>query len=614
MDWGHSVITSLGFAIPPGSLAPKSAGLIHQVRRIILCNAVLDVLFMILLLTAPGAYALQTSGPASWLREAKQALTGEQKDTEKSRKLLLQIVGSPVNASSEERVWAHIYLGYIEDREGKRQAAIEWYGKALKIQGASSGSASLARFGLQQRLVWIRHLDAPEAENETKQQSQVRRAEHSGRPQSYVVSDPPAGITLATNLSEHERRENFEILWKVIDVNYAHFKLKSIDWDDVRQRYSARLTTIRTDDDFYLMMFQLVNELKDTHSWLQNYKLPPLPDASGVAIEGFQGKPFVISGEKAGWEVLSINGLPPAQKVEALKPYLHACSSERAFARTAYRFLLAGNDGETANVDLRAPDGHRETVAWKRTAGHGHRPPELGLPAFVTKQRYVNFGRYPSGLGYVQIETFNGREEIDQEFDRALEALRDTSGLILDIRNNAGGFGHPQIAGRFFKKRTRAGFSYTKNGSRHTDFERREIFVNPSGKWQYTRPVALLVNDDTGSASDLFATELRAARQVITIGATTHGNLSGIATYAVLPCGLVVRISNGYITDAHGRPIEMYGNVPDIVIEPAPQDYLSGKDPVLDRAVEVLGKKLGDVHHGPDCLPALPAKTYERAA
>lgn len=80
---------------------------------------------------------------------------------------------------------------------------------------------------------------------------------------------------------------------------------------------------------------------------------------------------------------------------------------------------------------------------------------------------------------HIQIENFNGREVIDQEFDRALEALRDTSGLILDIRNNAGGFGHPQIAGRFFKRRTRVGFSYTKKGDRHTDLARREIALEP---------------------------------------------------------------------------------------------------------------------------------------
>ena len=56
-------------------------------------------------------------------------------------------------------------------------------------------------------------------------------------------------------------------------------------------------------------------------------------------------------------------------------------------------------------------------------------------------------------------------------------------------------------------------------------------------------------------ASDLFALQLRSAASVVTVGTTTHGNLSGVALYGVLPCVLVVRISNGYITDAKTRPV-----------------------------------------------------------
>lgn len=249
-----------------------------------------------------------------------------------------------------------------------------WYERTPSTEGASPASVSVAhRVGLQQPLAWIRDLDSPQPDKETRLQSQVKHPEQSAkRPQPYATSDPPTGLTLVTNLSQRERRENLEALWRIIDVNYADFELKSIDWAEVRRHYLKRLDTIRTDDDFYLMMFQLVNELKDTHSWLQNYRVPTLPDVSDVAIETFQGRPFVITGERAGWELLSVNGLLPEQKMEGLRPYLHASSSERAFERAANRSLLAGNDGEAVKVSLRAPDGHSETVTWKRTAGHGH--------------------------------------------------------------------------------------------------------------------------------------------------------------------------------------------------------------------------------------------------
>lgn len=56
----------------------------------------------------------------------------------------------------------------------------------------------------------------------------------------------------------------------------------------------------------------------------------------------------------------------------------------------------------------------------------------------------------------------------------------------------------------------------------------------------------------------------------------------------MLPCGLVVRISNGYLSDAEDRPIEVNGNVPDVPVETTSQDYLAGRDPVREHATEVL--------------------------
>jgi hypothetical protein len=97
----------------------------------------------------------------SRLDEARRRLTGDHKDTEKARKQLLEIVqGDKADSDAETLVWADIYLGYIEDRANNRQSAIGWYEKALAVEGAPPGSVSVAKSGLRQPLVWIRHLDA----------------------------------------------------------------------------------------------------------------------------------------------------------------------------------------------------------------------------------------------------------------------------------------------------------------------------------------------------------------------------------------------------------------------------------------------------------------------
>jgi C-terminal processing protease CtpA/Prc len=407
-------------------------------------------------------------------------------------------------------------------------------------------------------------------------------------------------MTPAVDLSGEERRENFEALWSIIDTTYAGFQLKSIDWLETGRLYRRRLDATESSDEFYKLMFQLVNELKDTHSWLQNYRLPQLAEVADLSIDLFQEKPFVVAvkpgsdasaaGVTAGWEVLSVDGLTIAETMEALRPHLHACSSERAYRREAGRHLLAGERESPATVKLRSLDGVTRTLTLRRLPGASVRPP-VHAPGFdLTRQHFVHFGRHPSGAGYIRIESFNGHEEIADEFDRALEGLRNTRGLVLDIRDNPGGFGQSRIVGRLLRKRTLVCVSHVKKGPGHADFESREQFLGPTGTWQYTRPVALLVNDVTGSAADLFACQLRSARRVTTIGTTTHGNLSGVAAFAVLPCGLVVRISNGYVSDGKGRPIEGNGNIPDVEVETTIDDFLNHRDPVLDQAVRLLMK------------------------
>jgi carboxyl-terminal processing protease len=518
-------------------------------------------------------------------QQARSLLEGEHKDVPQARNLLLEVVRS---AKGETLIWADIYLGYIEDRANNRQTALGWYESALKVKGASPSSLEIAKYGLKQPLVWIRHLDPGIPQPAARPPTTPAAPKAKSPP--YVTGERPAGLTPATNLSAEQRLQNFEALWSLIDANYAHFELKSIDWAEVHRRYLSRLNLVKSDDGFYLLMFQLVSELKDTHSWLDNYRESLLVDVPDMPLDIFRGRPFVIAGARAGWEVISVDGMAPEVKMESLRPYLRGTSSTRAYQREAIRSLLAGKEGENVSITLRSPDGRIETESLVRS-GRKRGPPVQPAPGYLTRQRFVHFGLHPSGVGYIKIESFNGREEITQEFNRALEALREAPALILDIRDNSGGFGHSDITGRFVQERVRFGFSYVKNGPGHTDFARREAYLEPSGPWQYTRPVALLVNDVTGSASDLFTTELRSAGTVITLGTTTHGNLSGVATYAVLSCGLVVRISNGYIADANDRPIEVNGNTPDIPVDVDIQDYLSGRDPVLERAVETVLKK-----------------------
>jgi carboxyl-terminal processing protease len=418
----------------------------------------------------------------------------------------------------------------------------------------------------------------------------------------YVTNGPPPmGLTPVKILSVEEQRENLDFLCRAIDENYADFELKAIDWPAVCRQYRERLDSSGEAEGFYRLLFQLVNELKDTHGRLENYQLDLPASAPELALALFGGKPFVagvaagsepaVLGVKPGSEVLEVDGVSVEGKIEQLRRQLRACSSERAFRREACQHLMAGPRNTSVQVKLRLPDGHAQIFVLPRT-GRLSEPPHQPCALALKPGRFIQFGQLPSGFGYIRITSFNAHAEVAQEFDQALEALRTAPGLILDIRDNPGGFGQPQIVGRFLQRPTLCAISVIRNGPRHGDLKRHEDILDPTGSWQYGGPMALLINDGTGSAADLFACELKSAGRVITVGSGTHGDLSGVAVFAVLPCGIVVRISNGYICDANGNPIEGAGNKPDVSVSPGVEDFLAGRDPALERAEGLLlGRK-----------------------
>lgn len=61
------------------------------------------------------------------------------------------------------------------------------------------------------------------------------------------------------------KRDNFELLWKIIDEEYCFFEYKDIDWDEVYTRYSDRISESMTNDALFTVLGEMLAELKDGH-------------------------------------------------------------------------------------------------------------------------------------------------------------------------------------------------------------------------------------------------------------------------------------------------------------------------------------------------------------
>ena len=174
---------------------------------------------------------------------------------------------------------------------------------------------------------------------------------------------------------------------------------------------------------------------------------------------------------------------------------------------------------------------------------------------------YVSYEMLDGGIGYVQIESFLGN--VAGEMEAALASLLESGmqSLILDLRDNPGG-GLTEVldvADMFLKK----GDTIVSIKSKTEDT--RTYFAEEDG---YAFPMAVLVNGNSASASELLTGALKDNGRAAIIGTRTFGKGIVQTTYRLNSNAGWVKIT----TDAYYSPndicIQDVGIAPDIPVEP----------------------------------------------
>ncbi len=228
-----------------------------------------------------------------------------------------------------------------------------------------------------------------------------------------------------------------------------------------------------------------------------------------------------------------------------------------------------------------------------------------GEPNFFSRtilEHYLNNDIYYTGpfvhgflnnqkVGYIRYSSFmNPVAKADLDF--VLSRYANTDGLILDLRQNGGGsvFIVPKILARFVEQKTTACYFKTRNGAWHNDFGPQEPFyITPHGGIRYQKPVTVLIDRGSYSATTLFAQATKALPNMVLVGDSTGGG-GGLPNGGQLPNGWTYRFSVGQMVDLQGNINSEEGVPSDI---PAQFDWNDlTRDEIIDRAIaEIMGKK-----------------------
>ncbi|HMP94043.1 MAG TPA: S41 family peptidase, partial [Phnomibacter sp.] len=100
----------------------------------------------------------------------------------------------------------------------------------------------------------------------------------------------------------------------------------------------------------------------------------------------------------------------------------------------------------------------------------------------------------------------------------------------------------------------------------------------------------------------------RQAKLGTLVGKTTWGGLVGILGYPEFIDGGFVTAPNLAFYNEDGFGIENVGTPPDVEVEQWPADVIAGRDPQLEKAIEIVMKQLQDKPAKPLQRPAHPVR------
>ncbi|NVL91097.1 MAG: hypothetical protein HWN69_08950 [Desulfobacterales bacterium] len=411
-------------------------------------------------------------------------------------------------------------------------------------------------------------------------------AETNGRVPSVQMEKGTAeDRPIRPETAKHKRYEQtFSDLHRILGWTYPCLGLKGIDWQRVGEELLPRAKEVQTDEEFGLLCMELVARLEDSHAYLMlgTARIPtirtPRWDPGFACLLDEREKPVVYyvdkggpaetAGVKVGMTVLSINGelteKHMEKRMEDIRKYT-GYSSERYLRYHVAQWLPRQMNKEViVQLDMQDVDDRTHTFELPATLGTRYLPRRPVQILGTSDSADVSWTRLENNIGYIYVRRI--KSDLIPKLDQAVGELKDSQGLIVDVRGNSGG--------GYDSRRSHRNFAL------HDDEE--------PNRPRYKGPIALLIDARCISAGEGWASWFIAMKRARVFGEATAG-ASSRKTFYTLTNGLFkvrypVKAYRGFLQ----RPIERRGLEPDVAIRQNARDLATGRDTVLEAAKRYL--------------------------
>jgi carboxyl-terminal processing protease len=245
---------------------------------------------------------------------------------------------------------------------------------------------------------------------------------------------------------------------------------------------------------------------------------------------------------------------------------------------------MTGLDGEVVRQHVLGPKGTTVILTIQREGVE--EPMDVSVVRDEIVVPTVTGEMLDNNIAYVQLFTFGDTTTGDLKDTLRGLLKQKPGGLILDLRNNGGGYLNTAIdvVSQFIADGV---VMYEQYGD-----GREEIYEAKSGGLATQVPMVVLINAGSASASEIVAGAIQDRDRGYLVGVTSYGKGS-VQTYTELSNNEgAVRVTVArWLTPDH-RQISKIGLRPDFPVEITEQDQAQGVDPQLQQAIDVLVKSL----------------------
>ncbi|MCC6148267.1 MAG: S41 family peptidase [Anaerolineaceae bacterium] len=242
---------------------------------------------------------------------------------------------------------------------------------------------------------------------------------------------------------------------------------------------------------------------------------------------------------------------------------------------------MTGLDGNLVLRQVLGPAGTRITLTIRREG--------LENPFDVTIERQKIIvpsagGKMLDGnIAYIQLFTF-GEESAKELREKIQELMKNNpTGMILDLRNNGGGYltTAVKVVSEFIPGNKIAMYEEMGDG-------KRQSFQTTRGGLATDIPLVVLVNEGTASASEITAGAIQDYQRGQLVGSKTYGKGS-VQNWIPLDNEQgAIRVTIARWLTPNERQINKIGLTPDVEVKFTEEDYKAGRDPQLEKALELL--------------------------